>query len=280
MNNLAPDNPRSLPLVGSPFQLRAGPAVNPHAADVDGQWGHLHSIFPGSTVDGPGVRLVCFLSGCHFRCKYCHNPDTWKVGSGQRVHIDQLMQTIASYQSFLRSAGGGVTISGGEPLVQAEFAKEIARRSRTLGLSVALDTNGLLGARLSDEDIELFDWVLLDIKESDPARHLALTQQPLEPVLELARRLEALQRPTWIRFVLVPGLTDGEATLAGMRSIIESLPSIQRVDVLPFHQMGQFKWHELGLNYELTHTAPATPEQVARARQRLGLEDKKEGSHA
>jgi len=256
----------ALPLVGSPFVLRPGADADESAPDAAGRWGHVHSIFPGSTVDGPGVRMVIFLSGCHFRCHYCHNPDTWKIGSGQRVSIDEMLQTVERYATFLRGARGGVTISGGEPLVQSDFAMAIARGAKRMGLTVALDTNGVMGDRLSDADLQDIDLVLLDIKESNPARHLALTQQPLEPVLAFARRLDRLRRPVWVRFVLVPGLTDSDATLRGVRRVIDSLANVQRVDILPFHQMGRFKWAELGIAYPLADTPSPTPEQVARAR--------------
>lgn len=258
--------PYALPLAGSPFELRTTVDAEPSPPHPAGEWGHVHSIFPGSTVDGPGVRMVIFLSGCHFRCHYCHNPDTWKIGSGQRVGIDEMLKTIEGYAKFLRSAHGGITISGGEPLVQSDFVMSIARGAKRMGLSVALDTNGIMGDRLSDADLNDIDLVLLDIKESDPARHLTLTQQPLEPVLDFARRLDRLHRPVWIRFVLVPGLTDSDDTLHGMRRIIDGLSNVQRIDILPFHQMGKFKWKELGLDYRLADTPTPTPQQVNHAR--------------
>jgi pyruvate formate lyase activating enzyme len=269
--SFVPRPSRALPLVGSPFQFPTAPGAQP-AEDAPGDapstplLGYVHSIFPGSTVDGPGVRLVIFLSGCFFRCLYCHNPDTWKLGSGQRLSVDELLATVDSYATFLRAAGGGVTLSGGEPLVQHEFVLTLAKEIKSLGLSVALDTNGFLGERLTDEDLRLFDLILLDIKESDPARHLALTAQPLQPVLDFARRLRDLDRPAWLRFVLVPGLTDSLENLQSLRALIDELPNLMKIDILPFHQMGRFKWKELALPYSLANTPPASQADVHRAR--------------
>lgn len=258
-------------LEGSPFELRVARQGEAQAARADlaglasGELGFLHSYTTGSVVDGPGVRVTLWTTGCLFRCTYCHNPDTWHRKHGQLVAAEDLVERLASYRRFLSVTGGGVTISGGEPLVQAAFVCRVLRACKQLGIHTALDTNGFLGERLSDADLEQIDLVLLDLKAGSPAKHLEVTGQPLAPVLTFARRLAALGRPAWVRFVLVPGLTDDPAEIGAVADVVAGLPNVARVEVLPFHQMGAFKWERLGLHYPLRDCPPASPEQVARA---------------
>ncbi len=220
----------------------------------------------GGAVDGPGMRFVFFLAGCLFRCLYCHNPDTWQPHQGRQLTVDQALAEVAPYARFLRLAGG-VTVSGGEPLMQAPFVGALLRRIKAkYHLHTALDTQGYLGVKADDAWLQMVDLVLLDIKHADPVRYEALTGRPLQPTLDFARRLSRLGRPMWLRYVLVPGLTDDEADILRLADLAASLgPSVERVEVLPFHQMGAHKWQALGLRYRLGDTPTPTPEQVQRA---------------
>jgi pyruvate formate lyase activating enzyme len=230
--------------------------------------GYLHSIETGAAVDGPGVRFVFFTSGCQFRCLYCHNPDTWKLHHGRQVTVDQALDEVRPYSGFLRFAGG-VTVSGGEPLMQAEFVGQLFHRIKTeLKLHTTLDTQGFLHENVSDAWFDDVDLVMLDIKHFDPERYVELTGQPLQPTLDFAQRLVRLGKKMWIRYVLVPGLTDNEADIDRLAHYIASLGSaVERVEVLPFHQLGASKWAELGMEYKLADTPVPTGEQVAKARQ-------------
>jgi len=229
--------------------------------------GFLHSVETAGAVDGPGVRFVFFTAGCLFRCLYCHNPDTWKLHHGRKVTVQEALAEIRPYAGFLRIAGG-VTFSGGEPMLQAGFVGALAERIKTkLGLHVALDTQGFLHADLDDAWFAPFDLVLLDIKHSDPDRYRRLTGQDLQPTLDFAHRLVRLGKRMWIRYVLVPGWTDGEADILRLADFVVTLgTAVERVEVLPFHQMGAHKWQELGLHYELSETQTASIEATDHAR--------------
>jgi len=225
--------------------------------------GRVHSVESGGMIDGPGVRYVVFLSGCPLRCLYCHNPDTASPLNGESRTAESVVNDIRHQRNFLQ----GVTISGGEPLAQADFCKAILRGVRALGLHTAIDTAGHLGDQVDDELLALTDLWLLDIKSSDPATHLHATGVDREPARAFARRLAAAGRPMWIRFVLVPGLTDAPDNVAGVAEFAASLgPAVERVEVLPFHQMGRHKWDALGRVYQLADTPPASPEQAEAAR--------------
>ncbi|MGE4527538.1 MAG: pyruvate formate-lyase-activating protein [Rhodospirillaceae bacterium] len=229
--------------------------------------GFLHSVETGAAVDGPGMRFVYFLSGCMFRCLYCHNPDTWKVGGGRRVSIEEALAEVAPYAGFLRRAGG-VTVSGGEPLVQAGFVGELlARLKADYRLHTALDTQGFLHRNLPDPWFDAMDLALLDIKHIDPEKHRTLTGCDVEPTLSFAQRLARLGKPMWIRHVLVPGMTDDPADLAQLADFVAGLGSaVERVEILPLHHLGAFKWKELGKPYALEDTPTPTPQQLAAAR--------------
>lgn len=227
--------------------------------------GYIHSSTSGSAYDGPGLRSVVWTTGCPMRCAYCHNPDTWHLRGGRLVSADEVVEELARHARFMAATGGGVTVSGGEPLVQAAFTLAILRGCKARGLHTALDTNGALGARLSDADLAAADLVLLDLKSWDPATHRRVTGAEVAPVLAFARRLAALGRPAWVRYVLVPGLTDDPANLAGAAAFVAGLPNVERVEVLPFHQLGRRKWEQLGRAYPLRDTPAATPAQAAAA---------------
>ncbi len=226
--------------------------------------GYIHSYTTASAHDGPGLRTVVWTTGCHFRCQYCHNPDTWHLTAGRKVCAATLVEELACYAPFIHATGGGVTISGGEPLVQAPFTLSVLRGCKARGFHTALDTNGFLGDCLTDEDLTAIDLVILDLKSYLPETHRLVTGKEVAPVLRFARRLAALGRPTWVRFVLVPGLTNGQANLEGLATFMVELDNLERVEVLPFHQLGRTKWDQLGLSYPLTCTPPASPEAVAR----------------
>jgi len=228
--------------------------------------GYIHSYEMGSAVDGPGIRAVVFLSGCLLRCQYCHNPDTWHKMQGTPTTAAELMSEVKKYVRPLTLSKGGITLSGGEPLVQHRFAKRIFRRSKELGLHTALDTCGRLGEKLSDEDLNDVDLNILDIKAGDEETYFRVTRQPLQPTLDYAKRLSELKRPTWVRFVLVPGLTDAWDNVERVADIAASIQSLERVEVLRFHQMGRPKWEKLGLAYTLEGVPPPDNELTERVR--------------
>ena len=265
-------DPRTkLPLQAkSPFELRVNlgrgiPESEVRAALAAGDMGFLHSFTTGSTVDGPGVRIVAWTTGCQFRCLYCHNPDTWTMSNGIPVTLSKATEELRKYRSGLKVMSGGFTLSGGEPLMQDRFAVKLFTAAQAMEIHTALDTNGSLGDRLTDSELKKIDLVLLDIKHTDPERHRQLTGMEPGPVLDFARRLATLKRPVWVRFVLVPGWTDDVECVGQIARFAASLGNVERVDVLPFHQMGRFKWKELRLDYKLTDVEPPSSEAVEQA---------------
>jgi pyruvate formate lyase activating enzyme len=254
----------------SPFALRVNlgkgvPESDVRTALATGDMGFLHSFTTGSAVDGPGVRLVAWTAGCMWRCLYCHNPDTWTMANGMPVTVARASEELAKYKHGLKVMRGGFTLSGGEALMQHRFAVKLLAAAKEMGIHTALDTNGYYGDRLTDAELLVADLVLLDLKLWDPERHRRLTGMDVGPTLAFARRLAERRRPVWVRFVLVPGWTDDPAEIAAIAGFAAELGNVERVDVLPFHQMGRFKWKELGLNYELNDVQPPPPEAVERA---------------
>jgi pyruvate formate lyase activating enzyme len=230
--------------------------------------GAVHSFDLSTGVDGPGSRFVLFLAGCPLRCLYCHSPDTWYQRSGRETSIADVMREVTKYQRFISVAGGGVTISGGEPLQQPAFTREFLRECHTSGLHTALDTSGFPGDRADSALLDTTDLVLLDIKSADPALYQRVTRTgDLAPTLRFARRLSAQGIAMWIRFVLVPGLTDPPANIGGVADFAATLGTVERVEVLPFHRLGAHKYTSLGLEFPLAHVAPPAPQDVERARQ-------------
>lgn len=244
--------------------------ITPHPAHAAGTGasvrGWVHSVETGGTVDGPGLRYVLFLAGCPLRCQYCHNPDTRHMHDGSPAQSSDVLADIATYADFLHRAHGGLTISGGEPLVQPEFCAAIYHGAKQLGLHTALDTSGFLGSHADDHLLADVDLVLLDIKAFKESTYRAVTGVPLRPTLEFAERLSALRKPIWLRYVLVPGLTDHLDEIEGLAEFAAGLEVVERVDVLPFHKMGEFKWKQLGLPYALANTEPPPPELTERVR--------------
>ncbi|HEX5835432.1 MAG TPA: pyruvate formate-lyase-activating protein [Pyrinomonadaceae bacterium] len=253
----------------NPFELRVGLSKDVAESIVThglktGDIGFLHSFTTGSAIDGPGIRLVAWTSGCQFRCLYCHNPDTWNMMNGMAVPLDRAVAEIRKYGHGLKIMSGGVTLSGGEPLMQDRFVVKLLSAAKEMGIHTALDTNGYLGERLSDEELEKIDVVLLDIKAWDAARHQRLTAKDNGPILDFARRLAQRGRNVWVRYVLVPSLTDDENDIRQIAAFSAGLGNVERVDVLPFHQMGRYKWGKLGLDYKLNDVQPPAPELVER----------------
>ena len=252
----------------SPFELRVnlGKGVGEsevRQALVSGDMGFLHSFTTGATVDGPGVRVVAWTSGCMWRCQYCHNPDTWTMTNGIPVSVARAVEELRKYRHGLKVMAGGFTLSGGEPLMQHRFAVKLFGAATGMGIHTALDTNGYYGHHLSDAELDLIDLVLLDIKGWDPSRHRALTGVDNAPTLDFARRLAARRRPVWVRYVLVPGLTDDRADIEKIAEFAGGLGNVERVDVLPFHQLGRFKWTTPGQPYALDQTEPPGEQLVA-----------------
>jgi pyruvate formate lyase activating enzyme len=256
-----------LPLIASQYDLRVslGEKVGEtgiREALESGDWGFVHSFTTGSAVDGPGVRVVAWLSGCQFRCVFCHNPDTWKVTNGMPVTLARAVEVVSQYRQSLRTMKGGLTVSGGEPLVQHRFVLKLFAAVRKLGVHTTLETNGYLGDRLRDEDLASIDLVMLGLKAITPELHQRLTGTDTQPVHEFARRLAALRRPVWIRYVVVPGWTDNLDEAGRMADFAAGLGNVERVDVLPFHQMGRYKWERLGMEYQMRDAEPPSREKV------------------
>ncbi|HET6354456.1 MAG TPA: pyruvate formate-lyase-activating protein [Streptomyces sp.] len=216
--------------------------------------GRVHSWDLSTGVDGPGTRFVLFVSGCPLRCLYCANPDTWHLRDGKPTTVDEVMAEIDKYRAFVTTAGGGVTITGGEPLLQSAFTAEIFHRCKEDGLHTALDTSGFLGARADDALLADADLVLLDIKSFDIGTYRKLTGGELAPTLSFATRLDRLGVPVWIRYVLVPGWTDDETAVDALGAFLAGLGNVERVEVLPFHQLGAHKYDALGIPVPLRDT--------------------------
>ena len=252
---------------GSRHDLRRDQSSEAPDADtlLEGAYGYAHSYETGSSLDGPGYRMTIFISGCMLRCQYCHNPDSWHLRDGIRTSLRHVRRRLREFAPALRSLGGGLTLSGGEPLVQVPFTQRIFAAAKDLGLHTALDTSGFLGDRATDEYLKNVDMVLLDIKSWDAETYRRVTGQDVTPTLRFAERLAAMGKPVWVRFVLVPGLTDDPANIDGVARFVAPMKNVEWIGVLPFHQLGAFKWKALGLDYPLANTPPASAELVARA---------------
>jgi pyruvate formate lyase activating enzyme len=231
-----------------------------------GELGSVHSWELVTAVDGPGTRLTTFLAGCPLRCLYCHNPDTMQMRRGEPVLATELLNRIARYRAVFGATGGGVTISGGEPLMQPAFVARLLKGAKAMGIHTALDTSGFLGAACTDAMLDDIDLVLLDVKSGIPDTYRMVTGRDLAPTLDFGRRVAARGVEIWVRFVLVPGLTDDPVNVEAVADYVAGLATVTRVEVLPFHQMGRDKWASLGLRYELEDTPAPSPELVQRVR--------------
>ncbi|MFD1507733.1 pyruvate formate lyase-activating protein [Georgenia yuyongxinii] len=244
------------------------------AAVRAGRVGSMHSWELVTAVDGPGTRLTVFLAGCPLRCLYCHNPDTLKMKDGEPIAVEDLLVRVKRYLPIFKATRGGLTVSGGEPLMQPAFLGRLLRGAKEMGVHTTIDTSGFLGAYASEALLDDIDLVLLDIKSGDPETYRRTTGRDLQPTLDFSRRLADRGMPIWIRYVLVPGLTDDFDNVEAVADHVASLSTVARVEVLPFHNMGKDKWERLGMAYELVDTPAPTAELVERVRgqfQRRGL---------
>jgi pyruvate formate lyase activating enzyme len=247
------------------------------AATRSGELGSVHSWELVTAVDGPGTRLTVFVAGCPLRCLYCHNPDMLEMKDGEPVTVEQILARVRRCLPVFQATGGGLTLSGGEVLLQPRFAARLLRGAKELGVHTALDTSGVLGANLTDSMRADTDLVLLDVKSGDPDTYRRVTGGALAPTLEFGRRLARAglagghAPEVWVRFVLVPGLTDDADNVERVAAYVAELNEIRpgtvsRVEVLPFHQMGRYKWAALGRTYELEATRPPSAELTERVR--------------
>lgn len=231
--------------------------------------GRIHSFESFGTVDGPGIRFVVFMQGCHMRCKYCHNPDTWSAAGGKEYTAEEVAANALRYKNYF-SGGGGVTVSGGEPLLQAEFVTVLFTLLKEKGVHTALDTSGATFSKADghayDGLLDVTDLVLLDIKHIDGEEHIRLTGRPNDGILAFAEYLSKIGKPVWIRHVLVPGITDNDVYLYRLAAFIKTLKNVERVEVLPYHAMGAVKYEKMGIEYPLKGVEPPDKERVANAR--------------
>lgn len=237
--------------------------------------GYVHSIESFGSADGPGVRYIIFLQGCNMRCRYCHNPDTWKQGTGQLCTADELLDKAERYKAYWKDTGG-ITVSGGEALVQIDFLTDIFEKAKQRGINTCLDTSGNPFTREEPffgkfkKLMDVTDRLLLDIKHIDDEKHKELTGFTNKNILDLAQYLSEIGKPVWIRHVLVPGWTDDDEYLKKTRQFIDTLKNVERVEVLPYHRLGLFKWENLGIKNTLADVEPPDKERIANAKEILG----------
>lgn len=236
----------------------------------DNIFGYVHSFESFGSVDGPGVRFVIFLSGCAMRCKFCHNPDTWKMSSGTKYTVDEILKKATQYKSYWRNKGG-ITVSGGEPLLQIDFLTELFKSAKLQGINTVLDTSGnpfTLNSPFYEKFCILMnytDLILLDIKHIDDNQHKQLTGYSNENILQMAQELSKMNKPIWIRNVLIPEINDKNEYLLRLREFANSLSNVQRIEVLPYHTLGVHKWEALGMEYQLKDISPPSKETIENA---------------
>ncbi|MCL2865090.1 MAG: pyruvate formate-lyase-activating protein [Lachnospiraceae bacterium] len=237
--------------------------------------GYVHSFETFGSVDGPGIRFVVFLSGCAMRCQYCHNPDTWNMQTGKKFTPKEILESALKYRPYW-GKDGGITVSGGEPLLQIDFVTELFRLAKEKGVHTTLDTAGgpysenPLFQNRFQELMKYTDMVLIDIKELNSERHKELTGIDNAQILAMARHLSDLNKPMWIRHVLVPERTDFDEDLSALQAFINSLHCVEKVEVLPYHTLGVFKWEDMGMEYPLVGIEPPTKTRVENAKKILG----------
>ncbi|MDD1794373.1 pyruvate formate lyase 1-activating protein [Enterovibrio makurazakiensis] len=226
--------------------------------------GRIHSFESCGTVDGPGIRFIVFLQGCLMRCKYCHNRDTWDLDDGREVSVDEIMKEVVTYRHFINASGGGVTASGGEAMLQPEFVREFFRAAHAEGIHTCLDTNGYIRKHTDviDEVLDATDLVMLDLKQINDEIHQNLVGVPNKRVLDFARYLHQRGQKTWIRYVVVPGYTDDEDSAHRLGEFIKDMDNIEKIEMLPYHQLGAHKWEALGYEYELKDATPPKKETM------------------
>ena len=236
--------------------------------------GHIHSTESFGAADGPGVRFIVFMQGCHMRCRYCHNPDTWKMDGGDEVTADEILKRALRFKPYW-GKDGGITISGVEPLLQIEFVIELFKKAKELGINTCIDTAGNPFTKEEpffskfEELMKYTDLLLLDLKEINPARHKDLTGFDNSNIIEMAKYLSEINKPVWIRHVLVPEHSDFDEDLDALGDFIDTLSNVDRVEILPYHTLGKFKWENLGIPYTLESISPPSPERIENAKQRI-----------
>ncbi len=232
--------------------------------------GYIHSTETFGSVDGPGVRFIIFVSGCPMRCQFCHNPDTWNMSAGQEYTADELLKTALRYRSYWKN-GGGITVSGGEPLLQIDFLIDLFKKAKEAGVHTTIDTSGAPFTREEpffgkfEELMKYTDLLLLDIKHIDDEQHKILTGHSNQNILDMARYLSDTGKPVWIRHVLVPERSDKDEYLMRLNEFIQTLSNVEKVEVLPYHTLGAYKWKELGMEYPLEGIDPPTKERIENA---------------
>lgn len=242
--------------------------------------GYVHSLESFGSVDGPGVRYVIFLSGCYMRCQFCHNPDTWRMKDGELHEAQELLEKAIKYKAYWGERGG-ITVSGGEPLLQMDFLIDLFTRAKEMGINTTIDTSG----NPYNEDDEMFmekfhrlmevtDLIMLDIKHIDDEGHKLLTKVSNKNILQMATKLSSMGKKMWIRHVLVPERNDNDELLHKLRAFIDTLSTVEKVEVLPYHTLGVHKWQMLGIPYELDGIDPPTKERILNAREILGAIEK------
>lgn len=238
----------------------------------------IHSIESFGSVDGPGIRFVIFMQGCHMRCQFCHNPDTWEMEEGEEKTADELLTQALRYKTYWRESGG-ITVSGGEPLLQIDFLIELFTKAKAKGVHLTIDTSGHPFTREEpffskfNELMKVTDLVMLDIKQIDDAAHKTLTGWTNANILDMARYLSDMGKPMWIRHVLVPGGSDQDEFLKQLDTFIKSLKTVEKIEVLPYHTLGEYKWQELGMEYPLKGVEPPEKERIENAKKLLHVED-------
>ncbi|WP_042455788.1 pyruvate formate-lyase-activating protein [Neobacillus dielmonensis] len=230
--------------------------------------GNIHSIESFGTVDGPGIRYVIFTQGCLLRCQFCHNADTWEIGTGKQMSVEEIIQDLTSYLPFIEASGGGVTVTGGEPLLQLPFLLELFKECKKLGIHTTIDSSGgcyshapLFQEQLN-EVLKYTDLILLDLKHINRKKHIALTGMGNDHILEFAKLLSDRKLPIWVRHVLVPTVTDDPEDLEKLGEFIGTLENVEKIEILPYHQLGVYKWEALGYEYPLKDVDPPSQEQV------------------
>ena len=241
-----------------------------------GKVGYVHSLESFGSVDGPGVRYLIFLSGCSMRCQFCHNPDTWEMNAGCAYTADGLLKKALRFREYWGTEGG-ISVSGGEPLLQIEFLTELFQKAKVKGVHTAIDTSGSPFSRKEpffgkfQELMKYTDLLLLDVKQMDEEKHRVLTGRTNQNILDLARYLSEIKKPVWIRHVLVPGRSDFDGDLQKLHAFIQTLHNVERVEVLPYHTLGAYKWKELGYEYPLEGVEPPSAERIRNANQILHI---------